>query len=266
MKHIALSIAGFDNSAGAGIQADLKTFSALGCYGMNVLTALPIQNTMGVKKCYELPIKSIEEQLETIFEDITPHAIKIGMIYNLEIINVVASFLKKHAKNIPIVLDPVMIAKSGDYLLLPSAIDALKEELLPIATIVTPNICEAIALTGKQENLSQEIISLGAQTVLLKGGHLEGEFSTDILLTKEGLYKELILKRIITKKTHGTGCTLSAAIASFLARGFDLETSCINAKQYLTNAIISAKNQTIGKGNGPVDHFYSGILNSNFFN
>ncbi len=144
-----LSIAGFDGSGGAGIQADLKTFSALGCYGMTVLTALPIQNTLGVKACYELPLQAIEDQLQTIFEDIRPDAIKIGMLFNAGIVNCVAEFLSQHAKEIPLVLDPVMVAKSGDHLLQPAAVESLKKQLIPLCAVITPNLYEAEVLTGE---------------------------------------------------------------------------------------------------------------------
>ena len=261
MNSKVLSIAGFDGSGGAGIQADLKTFAAFGCYGMTVLTALPIQNTMGVKKCYELPLQSIHDQLQTIFEDIVPDAIKIGMLFNAEIIEVVCEFLKQHAAGIPIVLDPVMFAKSGDALLLPEALAALKTTLIPLTTLITPNLPEAMALTHlkieNKEMMQQAIphlLNLGPQAVLLKGGHLEGNAASDLYADKEGRTEWLEGSKIITRNTHGTGCTLSAAIAACLSKKMNLLDSCNVAKNYLTRALQSASTQKIGKGNGPVDH------------
>lgn len=264
MKYKALSIAGFDGSGGAGLQADLKTFGALGCYGMTVLTALPIQNTCGVRNCYQIPISAIEEQLEAIFDDITPDAIKIGMLFSSDIIKLVANFLQSKAKNIPIVLDPVMVAKSGDRLLQEDAISALRQDLLPLATIVTPNIPEANCLLNLNKDLQTEefavladkILKLGPKSVLIKGGHLNGVDSNDLLLTQDGISEYFVAKRIETKNSHGTGCTLSAAITSYLAKSFDLITSCKKAKEYLTAALLSAKNLSVGKGHGPVNHFY----------
>ena len=260
MLHKCLSIAGFDGSGGAGLQADLKTFSALGCYGMTVLTAIPVQNTMGVKKCYEIPLSAIYEQLEAIFEDITPDSIKIGMLFNKEIVELVADFLKAHAKNIPIVLDPVMVAKSGDYLLKPDAVESLKEHLLPIATIITPNLPEAYALTNinnDQEAQALSLLNLGANAILLKGGHLDGTQSNDLFMDKTKKAIWFKSPRINSKNTHGTGCTLSAAIAANLALGKPLIESCGLAKEYLFNALESARVLSVGLGAGPVNHFYN---------
>ena len=255
-----LSIAGFDGSGGAGIQADLKTFSALGCYGMTVLTALPVQNTCGVKSCYEIPIKSITEQLEVIFEDIVPHSIKIGMLFSTQIIEVVADFLATHATNIPIVLDPVMVAKSGDPLLIPSAVNALKTKLIPISTIITPNIPEAQTLlalqTDNMETLGNKLLELGPQNVLLKGGHLTGLQSNDLFIDKFGTRTWLEAHRIDSKNVHGTGCTLSAAIAANIAKGMQHLQACQVAKHYLTEAIRASKHCSVGKGHGPVHHFH----------
>lgn len=263
MQHRVLSIAGFDGSGGAGLQADLKTFSAFGCYGMTVLTALPVQNTCGVRSCYDIPIRAIEEQLEAIFDDIIPDSIKIGMLFSIQIIEVVASFLQKHACKIPIVLDPVMLAKSGDPLLLPEAVTALRTKIIPLATIVTPNLPEASVLTGTSATTSEEmlpvaqkLLELGAAAVLLKGGHMDGELATDLYLDNSGNMHDLTAPRITSHNTHGTGCTLSAAIASCLALGMDNIASCSIAKCYLQRAIQAAKDQQIGHGNGPVHHFY----------
>ncbi len=260
MKNKCLSIAGFDGSGGAGIQADLKTFSALGCYGMTVLTALPVQNTMGVRGCYEIPLHIIEEQLEAIFDDIVPNSIKIGMLFNQKIVELVAAFLKKRASGIPVVLDPVMVAKSGDRLLLPDAISALKTHLIPMATIITPNLPEAAALTGNTEEmqlLAQRLLKLGSQAVLLKGGHTDGDESNDLYVDQSGQAVWLTHSRIHSKNTHGTGCTLSAAIASYLALGHPLVAACRLAKTYLSAAIKAAQHDSVGHGHGPVHHFFN---------
>jgi hydroxymethylpyrimidine/phosphomethylpyrimidine kinase len=265
MTHIVLSIAGFDGSGGAGMQADLKTFSAFGCYGMTVLTALPVQNTTGVKGLYRLPTQAIQDQLEVLFEDVLPDAIKIGMLFNAEIIQVVADFLRQHAATIPMVLDPVMYAKSGDALLLPEAVATLKTELIPLTTLITPNLPEAAALIGSaidtQEDMlpaMQQLHTLGAQAVLLKGGHAVGDMACDLYAERkdEGETHWLEAPRIVTQNTHGTGCTLSAAIAACLSKKMPLLESCMCAKNYLTNALEGGRTLKMGKGNGPVDHFY----------
>jgi hydroxymethylpyrimidine/phosphomethylpyrimidine kinase len=260
MKYKCLSIAGFDGSGGAGLQADLKTFSALGCYGMTVLTALPVQNTCGVRSCYDIPLVAIKEQLETIFEDIVPDSIKIGMLFSEPIIELVAGFLSKHAAGIPIVLDPVMVAKSGDQLLLPNAVEALKAKLIGMTTIVTPNIPEAHNLVGEAEGfeaLGKKLLELGSQAVLLKGGHSNGKGSDDLFLSQTGECKWLRAERIESKNTHGTGCTLSAAICAYLAQGLSLLESCEAAKRYLFGAMIASKERSVGHGHGPVHHFYN---------
>lgn len=258
-----LSIAGFDGSGGAGIQADLKVFSAFGCYGMTVLTALPVQNTMGVRSVYELPLQSIPDQLAAIFDDIRPDAIKIGMLFNAPIIQRVVEFLKLNAGNIPIVIDPVMLAKSGDTLLLPEAVASLRDELLPLATVVTPNLPEAMALTGVKADsndemlaVAQKLISFGPRAVLLKGGHLAGNESNDLYLDHSGAQFWLNSPRIETKNTHGTGCTLSAAIAACLALGLTLEEACRTAKHYLNGALAAAEKESVGHGHGPLHHFH----------
>lgn len=259
MWHKCLSIAGFDGSGGAGIQADLKTFSALGCYGMTVLTALPVQNTMGVRSCYEIPLDAIQAQLEAIFDDITPDSIKIGMLFNSEIVKLVADFLEKRAFNIPIVLDPVMVAKSGDNLLLPEAINALKKRLIPLATIITPNLPEAEALMGataEMQTLAKQLLNIGSHAILLKGGHQDGPNSNDLYMDQSGQEIWLSSPRITSKNTHGTGCTLSAAIASYLALGQPLIEACRLAKQYLSEALKAAQHSSVGHGHGPVHHFY----------
>lgn len=263
MHYKCLSIAGFDGSGGAGIQADLKTFSALGCYGMTVLTALPVQNTLGVRSCYDIPLNAIQEQLEAIFDDITPDSIKIGMLFKREIVELVARFLEKRAIGIPIVLDPVMLAKSGDYLLLPDAVAILKQYLIPLATIITPNLPEAQALVTNvkpledMQLLANQLLDLGANAVLLKGGHQNGEHSSDLYLDQHRQELWLQSPRIMSKNTHGTGCTLSAAIAAHLAFGQPLANACRLAKNYLFDALKAAQHSSVGHGHGPVHHFHA---------
>ncbi len=263
MQYKTLSIAGFDGSGGAGIQADLKTFSALGCYGMTVLTALPVQNTRGVRSCYPIPLRAIEEQLEAIFDDIIPDSIKIGMLFNAEIIELVASFLQKNAPGIPVVLDPVTVAKSGDALLVPEALECLISKLFPLATIVTPNIPEAYTFTGlnaqiEQDMLliSQKLLEFGPQYILLKGGHLTSSTANDLLVGQDGTCHWYESQRINSKNTHGTGCTLSAAITACLAQKIEIQKACAIGKNYLFHAIQSAKEESVGLGYGPVNHFY----------
>ena len=259
MMYKCLSIAGFDGSGGAGIQADLKTFSALGCYGMNVLTVLAVQNTCGVKACYPIAPECIKEQMQAIFDDIKPDAIKIGALFSAQNIICIADFLSKYAAHIPIVLDPVMVATSGDLLLETHAIDCLKQTLIPLATLITPNLPEAKQLIPNVENkmeLAQQLLSLGCESILLKGGHEDGATCDDILLTNN-THIVLSAQRIDTNNTHGTGCTLSAAITSFLAQGMPLLPACQAAKMYLSGAIEAGKNEQIGHGRGPVHHFYA---------
>lgn len=259
MKYKCLSIAGFDGSGGAGLQADLKAFSAFGCYGMTILTAIAVQNTRGVKQCYDIPLNCIEMQLETIFEDIIPDSIKIGMLFSQPIIELIAHFLEKRAKHIPIVLDPVMVAKSGDHLLQPEAIQALKTKMIPLATIITPNLPESYCLSqtdGDFETIGKALLALGPNAVLLKGGHTEDHFANDLFLDQTGTKHWLKAKRIPSKNTHGTGCTLSAAISAGLAHGVPLYQACAQAKHYLSGAIQAAKDCSVGTGHGPVHHFY----------
>ncbi len=258
-----LTIAGFDGSGGAGIQADLKTFSALGCYAATALTALPVQNTMGVRSIYNIETACLEEQIRAILEDMSMNAIKIGMLHRQEMIEAVASILSQYnATNI--VLDPVMVAKSGDKLLAPEAISSMKEKLLPIATVVTPNLPEASELLGRDiqdraqmEKAALDLMEMGPQAVIVKGGHLNGDCEDCLCLKNPHLEIHwLSTPRIPTRNTHGTGCTFSAAIAAFLARGFTIFDAAVQAKDYLTQAIEAGRYLHIGQGNGPVHHFY----------
>lgn len=258
MKYHCLTIAGFDGSGGAGIQADLKTFSATGSYGMTVLTAIPVQNTCGVKACYDIPTACVQEQLESIFEDIRPMAIKIGMLFSKDIVELVAAFLKKNAQDIPIVLDPVMIAKSGDALLKPCAMDALKSQLIPLASLITPNLPEARTLIPydyDKKTFAHKLLELGCKAVLLKGGHEETINAEDYFVS--ALHQETLSSpRIHSKNTHGTGCTLSSAITSYIAQGNTTLEACKKAKTYLLNAIRASQEESVGKGQGPVHHFH----------
>lgn len=262
IQYPCLTIAGFDNSGGAGLQADLKVFSAFGCYGMSVLTAIAVQNTTGVKHCEMIPTSVIHKQLDSIFEDIPPVAIKLGMLFNTEIIDTVYEFFKINNIQTPIIIDPVMMAKSGDALLLPDARKSLIEKLIPLATLVTPNIPEAIELVGKtgkelpQEELCEQILKLGCKAVLVKGGHGTGVESVDYLIDETKELHKFSSPRISTKNSHGTGCTLSAAITALIGRNYSLTESIHLAKKYLQEALVSASQQSVGQGSGPTDHLW----------
>ena len=259
-----LSIAGSDSGGGAGIQADLKTFSAIGCYGMTVITALTAQNTTGVSAIHAIPPAFAAEQLDAVYSDIGTDAVKIGMLYSAELIRVVAERLRKYNVD-NIVLDPVMVAQSGDKLVEDDAVEAIKTHLMPLATVVTPNVPEAEVLCGHRLQESEEIeaaaktlAGFGSTSILIKGGHSEGSQSSDLLYFPEADRKlELSADRIQTKNNHGTGCTLSSAIASYLARGADIETAVRDAKSYITEAIRAGAKYQLGNGHGPVHHFYN---------
>jgi hydroxymethylpyrimidine/phosphomethylpyrimidine kinase len=257
-----LSIAGSDSGGGAGIQADLKTFSALGCYGMTVITATTAQNTRGVRSINSIPVKHIREQLEAILEDIYPKAIKIGMVNQPEVAIAIADMLKNHPK-VPIVFDPVMVATSGDRLIAFDTIQVLKETLFPISTLLTPNLDEATILSGLEvnsENLMEasgrEIVNMGCQAVLIKGGHLKNPIVKDLLIQKGEKAITFESQYVNTKNLHGTGCTLSSAIAAELAKGNSMPVAITNAKSYISGAIESGKDITTGSGHGPLNHFY----------
>jgi hydroxymethylpyrimidine/phosphomethylpyrimidine kinase len=263
MTAIAVTIAGSDSSGGAGIQADLKTFAALGVYGASVITALTAQNTQSVRAIHDVPADFVAAQIDAVFSDLDVAAVKVGMLSQAAIIETVANGITRHrAKNI--VLDPVMVATSGDRLLAADAIDALCKVLIPRALVVTPNLPEAAALTGatqarnerEMEIQARELLALGARNVLIKGGHGGGDESVD-LLVGEGDVLRLSATRIDTENTHGTGCTLSSAIAAGLAKGLDLKTSAREAKAYVTAAIAAADTLHVGHGHGPPHHFYS---------
>lgn len=253
-----LTIAGSDSSGGAGIQADLKTMTVLGVYGMSVITALTAQNTLGVTGVLESTPEFVKMQMDSVFTDIVPDAVKIGMVSNSEIIKVIAQKLADYnARNI--VVDPVMIATSGSNLMESAAVTTLIKELFPLATVVTPNKFEAETLSGitieseeDMEKAAEIILKYGPKSVLIKGGHF-GEDARDYLKTnEEGIW--LTEERITNPNTHGTGCTLSSAIASYLAKGEDLVSAVKSAKKYLTGAI--ADGMDIGHGRGPLNHMY----------
>jgi hydroxymethylpyrimidine/phosphomethylpyrimidine kinase len=261
--HTVLTIAGSDSSGGAGIQADLKTFSALGCYGMSVITALTAQNTQGVRSVFPVPPAFVENQLEAVLSDIRTDAVKIGMLYSARIIETVVRQLKKYSlKNV--VLDPVMVSQSGDRLMQDDAIEAAKRLLMPLAAIVTPNLPEAEVLLRRKIHTVQDmaeaakaLASFGPQGILIKGGHLQGEDSPDAFYSRAGGCAEMLAAaRIETRNNHGTGCTLSSAIASFLARELSPGEAVRRAKTYLTKAIEEGAVYEIGRGNGPVHHFH----------
>lgn len=258
-----LTVAGSDSGGGAGIQADLKTFAALGCFGMTVITAITAQNTTGVSGIHPVPPEFVASQMEAVMTDIGADAVKIGMLFSADLIQTVAMQLEKHrVKNI--VLDPVMVAQSGDKLLKDDAIAALKKYLLPLATVVTPNLPEAAVLVGAalenlddMKNAARTLAASADQDVLIKGGHNRGSESDDLLfLAGSNRFVTFSGARVATANNHGTGCTLSAAIAAYLAKGLDVEAACGKAKQYIQAALLAGADYRIGQGHGPVHHFY----------
>jgi len=263
MTAIAVTIAGSDSSGGAGIQADLKTFSALGVYGASVITALTAQNTQGVTAIHDVPAHFIAAQMDAVFSDLAVTAVKIGMLSVPVAIAAVAAGLERWKQTL-VVLDPVMVATSGDRLLAPAAVEVLKRELIPRALVITPNLPEAAALLGvpiarTEDEMRQQagqLLALGAQAVLIKGGHGSGPEAVDLLVTAAATAR-LSAERIATEKTHGTGCTLSSAIAAGLAKGQRLAEAVSDAKQYVTEAIGAADELAIGQGRGPTHHFHA---------
>ncbi|RAI00535.1 bifunctional hydroxymethylpyrimidine kinase/phosphomethylpyrimidine kinase [Acuticoccus sediminis] len=258
---IALTIAGSDSGGGAGIQADLKTFAALGVYGASVITALTAQNTMGVQGVYPIPADFVAQQLTSVMSDLDVRAIKIGMLADVAVIDRLADMLA--AVPVPVVLDPVMVAASGDRLVPVEAVAALRDRLFGVATIVTPNVPEAAVLLGTAEATDEAGMRAQAMAladrgpaILLKGGHLDGRESVDVLCI-DGACERLTSPRVATRNTHGTGCTLSSAIAAHLAQGAPLREAVAGAKAYISGAIAAADELTIGRGHGPVHHFHA---------
>ncbi len=255
-----LTIAGSDSGGGAGIQADLKTFTALNCYGMSVLTAITAQNTVGITGIHPIPVDIVKKQIIAVMEDIGADVIKTGMLWDANIIEAVAEVLKNYSYKY-LVVDPVLVAKSGDLLLKKECIKVLKEKLIPLAWIVTPNIPELSELSGKDVNREKDIcdsariiIEMGCKYVLVKGGHLEGEVVVDRLISAYGEVKEYVHPRLNTTSTHGTGCTLSSAIACYLAYGYETSVAVGKAIEFVHKAMETAP--PLGKGHGPLNHLW----------
>lgn len=260
-----LSIAGSDSSGGAGIQADLKTFSALGVYGATAITAVTAQNTQGVISQFALSPEMVSDQIKAVIDDIEPSVVKIGMLSNSDIVKVVAECLRHY--RLTVILDPVMVSSSGHRLLSIEAQELIKEHLLPLSTLVTPNIPEMAALTDmplslpeEKESAARYLLDMGAKAILVKGGHEEGCLKTDLLFYyKDGEVelKSYTSETVSTKNIHGTGCTLSSAIAALMAKGVELNDAIAEAKRYVTQAIMAGSDVHIGYGFGPVNHFFN---------
>jgi hydroxymethylpyrimidine/phosphomethylpyrimidine kinase len=258
-----LSIAGSDSGGGAGIQADLKTIAALGCFGMTAITALTAQNTLGVRSIHAVPLTILADQIDAVVEDIGVDAVKIGMLHSAETVRTVADALRRHRLD-PVVLDPVMIATSGAVLIDQAAVDVLVHELFPRAAVVTPNLDEAALLVGRalrseadMEAAARELLARGARAVLLKGGHLEGDTVSDLLLAKDTPALWMRGPRIASPNTHGTGCTLSSAIASHLALGATLPEAVQRAREFVRGALAAGAAVRTGAGSGPLNHGYA---------
>ncbi len=260
-----LSIAGSDSGGGAGIQADLKTMSALGCYGMTAITALTAQNTQGVRAIHGVPAPFLQDQLDTVLQDIGADAVKIGMLHAPEVVQVVAAAMDRYALR-NVVLDPVMVATSGDRLIAEATVGELVRQLFPRAAVVTPNLDEAGLLLGRTirsadelEQTAQDLLALGAKAVLVKGGHLPGDEVVDLLALADGTRLRLASARIATHNGHGTGCTLSSAIACQLALGHALPDAVQRARQYILGAIAAGADVHTGHGHGPLNHGYQPV-------
>ena len=262
---VALTVAGSDSGGGAGIQADLKTFAAFGVYGLTVITAVTAQNTLGVRAVQEIDPAVIASQLDAVAEDFSIGALKTGMLSSAAIIEAVVDGITRHELR-PLVVDPVMVAKSGDRLLRPEAVEALRRKLLPMARLVTPNIPEAEVLAGRpirnREDrviAARRIMEFGAHAVVIKGGHSEDDPVVDVLVDPEGVH-EYAARRLATTSTHGTGCTFSAAITAGLATGLDLPHAVAQARDYLSRALAAAPG--LGHGHGPLNHFPSQVAHA----
>ena len=259
---VALTIAGSDSSGGAGVQADLKTFAALGIYGASVITALTAQNTTGVSGIHEVPADFVAAQIDAVFSDLDVKAVKIGMVSQRATIEVIVAGLTRWSP-LHVVLDPVMVATSGDHLLARDAVETLRSRLIPRASLLTPNLPEAAALLEEPIATSeaaiahqgQRLLAMGCGAVLIKGGHGQGSESIDYLFDGKGTIA-LAAPRVATKNTHGTGCSLSSAIAANLAKGEDMETAARSAKAWISAAIAAADRLVVGHGHGPVHHFH----------
>jgi hydroxymethylpyrimidine/phosphomethylpyrimidine kinase len=263
-----MTIAGFDPSGGAGIQADIKTISALGCYATSALTALPVQNTLGVQSIHPIPVEVVAEQMRAILDDIPPDAIKIGMVHSAELVDTIVRVLEEYPSDAPwrerMVFDPVMVATSGHRLIEDETIGAIVERLFPLAAVITPNMDEAavlarmpVATLDDMRAAGEKILGLGPRSLLLKGGHLETPRLTSLFFDSSGGVGEYHSERRATCNTHGSGCTLSSAIASYLARGESLSDAVAHAQAWVSEAITHGGDVTTGRGNGPLNHFWN---------
>jgi hydroxymethylpyrimidine/phosphomethylpyrimidine kinase len=263
MTPIAVTIAGSDSSGGAGIQADLKTFSALGVYGASVITALTAQNSDGVRAIHGVPAEFVQAQIDAVFSDLDVRAVKIGMVWQRDVIEIIAAGLERWRQT-KVVLDPVMVATSGDDLLLPEAREAFKRTLCPRALVITPNLPEAAALLDapiactevEMREQAERLLGLGPRAVLVKGGHAGGAHSIDLLVEPTAC-RRFVADRIAARNTHGTGCTLSSAVAAGLAKGLDIADAVRTAKEFVTAALAAADRIKIGAGRGSVHHFHA---------
>ena len=265
MRYIAtLTIAGSDSCGGAGVQADIKTMSALGCYAASVITAVTVQNTLGVTAVHAVPPDIVAGQIRAVMDDIKPRAVKVGMVNDIDTINAIADTLAEYdIENL--VVDPVMVATSGARLMQDDAVEVFTKKLMPLATLLTPNVPEAEVLSGvtisnktSMEKAAHIIHSKGCEALLIKGGHIEGR-KIDRLYCGDELISELEAANVDTRNTHGTGCTLSSAITSYLAMGYPIGKAVTSAKVWLTQALIAGAKVEIGSGHGPVNHFYNPI-------
>ena len=262
-RYIApVTIAGSDSCGGAGIQADIKTMSALGCYAASVITAVTVQNTMGVSAVHAVPPEIVAGQIRAVMDDIRPQAVKVGMVNDINTIKTIADTLAEYDIE-HLVVDPVMVATSGARLMQDDAVGVFTERLMPLATLLTPNVPEAEVLSGisindksSMDNAARIIQDKGCQSLLIKGGHIEGR-KIDRLYTSMGREREYEAANVATRNTHGTGCTLSSAITSYLAMGYAIGEAIAAAKEWLTGALIAGANVEIGSGHGPVNHFYN---------
>jgi hydroxymethylpyrimidine/phosphomethylpyrimidine kinase len=258
-----LTIAGSDSGGGAGIQADLKTFAALGCFGTSAITAITVQNTMGVTGIHRIPAAIVEGQIIAVMDDIQPSSIKVGMVHSTELAITISNALQKYPR-VPVVFDPVMVATSGDKLIEDDTIAVIKKALFPLSQLITPNLDEAVVLAGKPITNVQEmkeaattLLQTGCKAVLLKGGHLKGEQVYDVYADQQGKQAVFTSSYIVSHNVHGTGCTLSSAIAAYIALGASLEDAIVQAREYIIKAIEEGKDVQTGKGNGPLNHFFN---------
>jgi hydroxymethylpyrimidine/phosphomethylpyrimidine kinase len=262
--HRVLTIAGSDSGGGAGIQADIKTISAMGCYAASAITAITVQNTVGVRAVHPIPINILEGQIDVVLSDIGADAVKIGMLHSAEVVSLVADKIEQYEIK-HVVLDPVMVSTSGFKLVEEDAVDVIKKRLLPLARVITPNIPEAEILAGCKiigeqdfDKMARKLSANNGVSVLLKAGHLDGDFLVDYFYNAENDTMVLLpSKRVWTPNTHGTGCTLSSAFAASLARGEELTVAAKSAKRFIEQAIISGAEYEIGTGYGPVNHFFN---------